>query len=153
LINITQKKVFYLDSLKKDDSKINDLKIIQVTNNVNKFAKSLNIKEKFTSYESIEYQKQIDDFNCGVFVCKYYECLIENRLDDLKAPTNLAEYRKHIEQVVKAKSKITICCACNSKKRKEFLMFNVEKPLDHLRCGHVFHKECFSNNTCPLCSN
>ena len=80
-----------------------------ILNNWKKFCKNRNvIKEyKWTINDSI-YQFQNDSFNCGVFVCYYFDLLNKRKVDELNNTVeSISLFRKHIfEKITKNSRKI-----------------------------------------------
>ena len=101
-IDMSLKTIFYIDT----DPAISQLhrteKKISILNNWKKFCKNRNVMKEYKwSINDSTYQLQNDSFNCGVFVCYYFDLLIKRKDYDLKNTVdNISLFRKVIFQKI-----------------------------------------------------
>ena len=140
-----EKKIYYIDS----SGTLKDA-FDNITNNFKNFAKSSKTLKKY-QFESnfVNHQTQNDTFNCGVFVCHFFETLINQKSFDLFIDIN--NYRHNILRELKNKNKMTICCLCHKKKSNNFFSLVSSKTFKTLACSHAYHNACLKNESCLAC--
>ena len=96
------------------------------------------------------HQKQKDTFNCGVFVCAFFEILVNKTFSLFNTNVDLVDHRNKIRNLIKEKSKIKICCICKTASLKRKMQ--IFKNFKLFECGHKFHIECLNKvNNCVVC--
>ena len=148
-ISLLDKSVCYINPI---GSTLDELRI--ATDCVNQFirtSKNQNFKDIQLTTLKIEHQKQTDTYNCGVFVCYFFEILLSMKLDSFKNNIDINEYREVIKLRIKANSKLKVCCLCGSfNKKRKYSFFN-SSELKTLNCGHLFHSDCLKDKYCIIC--
>ena len=99
-----------------------------------------------------KHTNQNDDFNCGVFVCLFFEKIFQNeKLLFNCSPQKLKQKRLEMNFLLKSNSGTMFCsiCGCNIKISDDAIKFD---------CNHKFHEECkknidFRKDCCLICSN
>ena len=96
-----------------------------LSKNFIEFAKTVNWFKniQFTTV-SLKHQIKNDNYNCGVYVCHFFDLLINsNNIDDLNNKLdqniNIDDYRQVIIKKIADNSQFTECCICHKKKNKK----------------------------------
>ena len=122
----------------------NERETNEVVQNVQKY-----FKTKRLNFKHIKLQ--VDSYNCGVFVCLFFQFLIENKIDFFSASKeiNIDNYRNFVKETIQQNSKIEVCCICHSNKTGFTSLF--KKKLVTFDCNHKFHDKCLNSNFCLIC--
>jgi len=147
-VSIKSKKIYYIDPLGSSDEDFN-----RITNNFIKFANS-SIRLKTTQFTKVKLNHQIqqDSYNCGVFVCYFFEILITKNYALFNRCIDIQKYRTYIQKRLREFSNIKICCICQLQDKKENPFIRKFKPsLKVLKCKHKFHIDCLKQNSCTVC--
>ena len=123
-----------------------------VTNNFIEYANKSKHLSKFNFTKvNLNRQKQKDSFNCGVFVCYFYEILVNEIFDLFKYYIDINEYRKYILERLAKFSNIKVCCICKLLNKKEKFINLFKAQLKVLKCKHAYHIDCLNSETCKIC--
>ena len=115
---------------------------------------------------SLKHQIKNDNYNCGVYVCHFFDLLINsNNIDvwnnKLDQNINIDDYRQVIIKKIADNSKFTVCCICHKKEEqkkqknnnlKHKIMSMLSSDLKVLKCKHTFHLNCIKSEKCVICS-
>lgn len=135
-----------------DPIKTNDALVKKSFNNWKKFCTKRNDLNNIDwKLKPCAYNKQRDPYNCGIFVCKFFDCLIN---DDVKLNAvmndekSMKKYRAEIYQKFLLNAKNEHCIKCSQK-------VNEKTSPKFIECNHMYHKKCLDSNIklCPICSN
>jgi len=147
-ISLATKEVIYIDPKGTTTDKLNT-----VTKNVNMhISKTKHLKNYNFSPKKVDHQLQTDGYNCGVFVCYFYEILVGKNLQNFQKKTNIDQYRISIIEILKSNSDIKACCLCG---KTLGVINNVFKNVKKFGCGHKFHLSCIRQctNNCKSCES
>lgn len=121
--------------------------------NWTRFSESIPIfKKKTWKFGQLNHSIQRDSINCGVYVCKFFELLINKKplqFDD--SLNELKIYREKMNILFRNNSKTNYCSFCGD---------NLKKDDDILKnsCFHRYHSDCSlvklkskQNFICPIC--
>ena len=158
-ISVKKRQIFYIDP--QGTSQKN---LLNISNNFKEFSKSVHfLKNLEFSAIPVIHQIQNDTFNCGVYVCHFFEILLNVKNIDLtnnniNQNIDINYYRKIIIQKIKEKSKLTVCCICHQKdiphckrKTKQQFLNIFSSNLNVYKCKHAFHSDCFNEKLCLIC--
>ncbi len=148
-VSIVSKEIYYIDpvgTLEEDLDEIANKFILFAA--TNKYLKNIQFVKKY-----INHQKQVDSYNCGVYVCYFFQLLINRNLNAFQNTISIDDYRKTIFKQISKNSTMTVCSVCRQTKRKSNSIFKKILPsnLIILKCKHAFHKECMQNESCVAC--
>ena len=148
-ISKIDRKIYYIDPLGASTETFNAMtdKVLSIL-----VEKKYLDEVPFTKVE-LEHQKQNDSYDCGAFVCYFYETLMTNNFNNLTKKIDIDSYRCKIFNNIMTKNDMKICCVCQSKKQKRKLGGLFSSNLKKYKCLHVFHKDCFDGATCFLCES
>ena len=158
-ISVKCKQIFYLDPQGTSQNEL-----LNVSNNFKQFTKTVNFMKNLEFMEiPVIHQIQNDSFNCGVYVCHFFEILLSKKNVDssnnnINENININSFRQTIIQRIKEKSKMTVCCICHQKDLPSFKR-KTKKPFLNMfsnklyvyKCKHAFHSDCFSEKLCLIC--
>jgi hypothetical protein len=148
-ISKIERKIYYIDPLGASTETFNAItaKVLSIL-----VGKKYFDEVPFTKVE-LEHQKQNDAYNCGAFVCHFFDLLINNNFDGFKKKIDIDSYRYTIFNSIMTTNDMKICCVCRSAKQKRKLGGLFLTNLKKLKCSHVFHKDCLDGATCFLCNS
>ena len=96
-VSVKSAEVIYIDPLLADIDKQD-----QVLANWNKFCKNrIGLKEKKWHKREVKNLIQTDGYNCGVYVCHFYNLLAKHKLFSLNLHIDINEYREIIVSNIK----------------------------------------------------
>jgi len=101
-VSLLDQTVTYIDPFGADRSKCEDVRL-----NWKKFCSTRNVlKEKtwIISPDSYSHSKQNDSFSCGVFICNFFEHMINKKREFLVNNFDLAAYRAKITNTLITKN-------------------------------------------------
>ena len=158
-VSVQAKKIFYVDPKGPDE---NTLKKISKT--FMEFSKSVDFLKNISfSIVPLVHQIQNDSFNCGVYICHFFEVLlnakqVDKQFNNINKSIDINLYRQTILGRITEKSKITVCCLCHHKEspklktQNKFLKLFTPK-LEIYKCKHSFHVNCYNEKVCFICEN
>ena len=148
-VSIQDQTVVYIDPMGTTKDKSDS-----VCKSFAKFAEtSKNLKNfKFTT-KFIEHQLQKDTYNCGTFVCYFFEILLKKNDFLFTKRIDINLYRQEIKNKITQSSELKICCVCLTEQKRNKLFTFTANRLKKLDCNHVFHAECITFNKCIVCES
>ena len=152
--NILTKEITFIDPKGAGDDEIDNI-FKNFVLNLKNSCKELN-KINFTLLKII-HQIQQDSYNCGVFVCHFFDLLVNGKLQNFNTEINIDAYRNVILKRISEHSKITRCCFCkNVAKNSRIKDLFTDSLIKYEKCPHIFHKKCLlekkiSNKACISC--
>ena len=148
-VSVISREIYYIDPIGTSETELDNI--------ANKFVELVTSKKYLKNKEFtkilVNHQKQNDSFNCGVYVCYFFELLINRNIAGFNINIDINNFRRKILETIKKNSKMTVCCVCHkaNTKKKNFLTKYLSKTLIYLECKHAYHKECIENETCIAC--
>ena len=127
-VSVQAKKIFYIDPTGPDENMLK-----KISNTFMEFAKSIDFLKNISfSIVPLVHQIQNDSFNCGVYICHFFEVLlnakhVDKQFNNINKSININLYRQTILNRIVEKSKITVCCLSHRsespklKKQNKFL--------------------------------
>ena len=95
-VSVKTMEVVYIDPLLADLDKLDS-----VLSNWNKFCKNrLGLKDKRWKSLQVSHLIQTDGFNCGVYVCHFYNLLIKQQMFSLSSAFEINGYRNIITSTI-----------------------------------------------------
>jgi len=148
-ISKIDRKIYYIDPLGASTETFH-----RITDNILKIlvGKKYLDEVPFKKVE-IEHQNQKDNYNCGAFVCYFFDLLINNNLNAFKKPIDINSYRYTIFNNIMSTNNMKICCVCQTSKQNRKLRELFFTDLIKIQCSHMFHKDCLSGVNCFLCES
>ena len=159
-VSIKNKQIFYIDPQGTEEKTS-----LEISKNFIEFAKTVKFFKniKFENV-SLKHQIQKDTYNCGVYVCHFFDLLIKTKEisilnNNIDQNIDINAYRKVILKKISDNSKLTVCCICHRKeqqtkdkniKNKLISMFSSE--LKVFKCKHTFHLNCIKSDICIICN-
>ena len=149
-VSLKTKEIYYIDPKGTTEDDLNNIgnKFITFAS-TNKHLKGIKFSKVL-----IKHQIQCDMFNCGVFVCYFFQLLVNENFSLFNDQINIYAFRKSILEKINVSSKFTVCCLCKTGqiKKSNVLSQLFSSKLKTLKCKHSFHKECIQNNICIVCN-
>ena len=160
-VSIKKKQIFYIDPQGTDEKTR-----LEISKNFIEFAKGVKFFKNI-KFENVllKHQIQKDNYNCGVYVCHFFDLLIKtNEIsilnNDINQNINIDSYREVIIKKISDNSKLTVCCICHKKEEqtkdkniKDKIISIFSSDLKVFKCKHTFHLNCIKSDICVICNN
>ena len=119
----------------------------------------INIRNSFECFKGKDFKKlkgkhqtQKDNHNCGVFVCHFFDLLLNGEITNFENEINPHDFRETTINKISLLSKSTRCVVCQ--KAAPFIknLFSESAFVTFENCSHLIHKKClFENNSIGRC--